>query len=101
MRMLREHDKKTAAVVAAGEHAPVPRFEFRANAVSSYHFRLAVAIGVLLPSWKAEQVPHGKHPLDHPRPRTAVRTVPSRYRSNGPSPSAEFGLRPIATRMRP
>jgi hypothetical protein len=35
--MLREHDGKTAAAVAAGLHTPVPRFEFQANAVSGHY----------------------------------------------------------------
>jgi hypothetical protein len=38
MRMLREHDEKTAAAVAAGEHLRLPQFEFQANAVSGYYF---------------------------------------------------------------
>jgi hypothetical protein len=47
MRMLRQHDEKTAAAVAADQHAPVPRFEFQANAVSSHYFAARRAIGVL------------------------------------------------------
>jgi DNA invertase Pin-like site-specific DNA recombinase len=46
MRMLRGHDEKAAAAVAVGQHAPVPRSGFQANAVSIYYFGLAVVIGV-------------------------------------------------------